>query len=77
MSVMVIRVTLLPPSATISKPSEPTMTSRGTWLLAMLVPLTWYARMIVAGWVWFCSTPVKLLYVLYCELRFVPLFIMV
>lgn len=40
MLVMVIWVMLLPPEPSMSKPSGPTMTSLGTWLLATLVPLT-------------------------------------
>ena len=61
--VMVIWVMLLPPEPSMSKPSEPTMTSLGAGneLLGRLVPLTWYANMRVMGWVWFVSAPVVLL----------------
>jgi hypothetical protein len=60
---MVIWVMLLPPEPSMSKPSGPTMTSLGAGneLLGRLVPLTWYANMIVMGWVWFVSAPVVLL----------------
>jgi hypothetical protein len=48
-SITLTCVTLLPPDPSMSKPSGPIITILGIWLLAMLVPLDWYANMIVTG----------------------------
>ena len=54
-------MTLLPPELSMSKPSGPIIKSLGGgWeLLGSSVPLTWYASMMVTGWVWFCKIPVS------------------